>query len=255
MEKLLLLCLLTFNLLAGEGFVFGNEKINSVRDADRGNTVKPAITDGNGNPLSSYYDTATNKYVLNIHDADVHNVLINEYFHRHTDINTTLTSATDINGTTYILDVNGTTGFVVGDYVQVGAENHTGIKYRILDLNTTNMTLDSYVDTEYPIGTLIRETEIDMNVSGTLASPQEFIIKPNAGQVIHITSINLTMTHGSPGDLGLFGDLAALTNGVLIRFYAGGQLRTYTNWRTNGDIKDDVHEVEFDVRTGGGGGG
>ena len=123
-----------------------------------GNEVK--TQDGEGNPLSSYYNQATGNHVLNVHDADVHNVPVNQYFHQHTGITTTLTTATLATGTTYIIDVADTTGFATADFIQVGADNHTGVKYQIIALTATTITLDSYIDVEFPIGTAIAQVDI-----------------------------------------------------------------------------------------------
>ena len=59
------------------------------------------------------------------------------------------------------------------------------------------------------------------------------------------------MTHGTAGDLGLFGNLSPLTNGVTVRVKINGKYGTFTNWKTNADIKDDMFDVEFDSRAGG----
>ena len=211
------------------------------------------MNDGFGKPLSSYYNSATDTYQLNVHDADVHNQPVNQYFHQHTGLTTTLTTPTLADGTTYIIDVLDTTGFLVTDYVQVDGNNHEGIKYQILALTATTMTLDSYVDIEFDVGAVVSQVEIEMNSIGTLTSPQEYVIRPNTNQIIHITRIIMTMTHSSAGDLGLFGNLSPLTNGVLIRANVSGQYGTFTNWKTNENIKSDMYDVEFDTRSGGGG--
>jgi hypothetical protein len=217
------------------------------------NTLKVGISDGDGNPLSSYYNAATDTYVLNTHDADVHNIPINQFFHDHPAIDTNLTVATSDTGGDYVITVTSTVGFIVGDYIQIGAENHTSIFYQIVSLTATTMTLDAYVDNAFPIGTAVQKVIIEMNVIGTLASPAEYIIAPNPGQVIHITRIIITMTHSSAGDLGLFGNLSPLTNGVLIRANVNGQYGTFTNWKTNEQMKSDMYDVEFDTRSSGGG--
>ena len=209
--------------------------------------------DGEGNPLSSYYNGATGTYVLNVHDADVHNQPVNQYFHQHTGITTTLTGATNSNGGDYVIDVVDTTGFTVGTFVQVGADNHQGLKYQILALTATTITLDSYVDTSFPIGTAIAQVTVEMNTLGTLAVPQEYIIKPNPNQIIHITRIIVTMTHNNQGDDGLFGDLAPLTNGFLIRANVAGVYGTFTNWKTNEKIASDMYDLRYTTRSGGGG--
>lgn len=212
------------------------------------------ITDGNGNPLSSYYSAATDSYVLNTHDADVHNVPVNQHFHQHTGISTTLTVATNADGSTYIITVADSTGFVAGEFVQIGGDaNHTGIKIPIISVVGNVITLSARVDFGWPIGTSVEVVIIDMAVSGTLAAPQEFRVYPNVGQVIHITRVIITMTHSTAGDLGLFGDLAPLANGVMLRAFVNGQYGTFTLWRTNDEIKDDMYDVEFNFRASGGG--
>jgi hypothetical protein len=61
------------------------------------------------------------------------------------------------------------------------------------------------------------------------------------------------MVHGSAGDMGLFGDLPALTYGVALRTLTDGVYNTYTVWRSNGDIATDMYDVRFDTRSSGGG--
>ena len=61
------------------------------------------------------------------------------------------------------------------------------------------------------------------------------------------------MGHSTAGDFDLFGDLAALTNGVVLRAKVGGNYGTLTNWKTSGDIHVDTGEVTFHLRSSGGG--
>ena len=229
------------------------QKFKTVGNNIDGHTLKAAMTDGQANPLSSYYNAATDNYVMNVHDADVHNQPVNQYFHQHTGLTTTLTSPTSPTGLVYIIDVTSTVGFLVGDYVQVGADNHQGVKYQLLALTATTMTLDSYVDTEFPTDTIVAQVEIEMNSIGTLATPQEYVIRPNPDQIIHITRIIITMTHTSLGDDGLFGNLDPLTNGFLIRANVNGVYGTFTNWKTNEKIASDMYDLRYTTRSSGGG--
>ena len=53
-----------------------------------------------------------------------------------------------------------------------------------------------------------------MNEVGSLASPFSYKIMPLAGEIWHITKISISMAHSSAGDLGKFGNITALTNGI-----------------------------------------
>lgn len=216
---------------------------------------KTDIRDGEGNPLSSYYHGATGEYVLNVHNADVHGIPINQPFHQHTGTATTLTVAVNPDGSDSTITVASAVGFAVGDKIQIGGDdNHTGIKYEILLIVGTVFTLDSRIDFGWPIGAEVEKVLTNMNLVGTLATPQEFIVKPNATQVVHITRIIIEMTDATNGDLGDFGGIAGLlTNGVLIRANVNGQYGTFANWKSNGEIKGDMYDFDFDFRAGGGG--
>lgn len=217
--------------------------------------LKTSLHSGLGNPLSAYYNQVTNKYILDVHDADVHNQAVNQYFHKHLGVNTTLSAPTNADGSSYQITVVNTAGFIVGDLLQIGGDDaHSDLKHEIIAIVGNVFTLDGRIDREWIAGTMVSTVETDMSLNaGTLATPQEFIIRPNTGQIIHVTRIILTMTHSSAGDLGLFGDLTRLTNGVQLRANIGGQYGSFTNWKDNSEIKDDMYDVEFDVRSGGGG--
>lgn len=216
--------------------------------ASSGLAVSTRLRDGNGNPLSSYYAAATDSYVLNIHDAHVHNQPINQFFHQHTGVDTTLAVATNPDGSDYQIEVVDSSVYLVGDVIQIGGHAaHADHKFEILAIDGVNdiLTLDSRVDFGWGIGTPVWGTDIDLNKSGTQANPQEFVIRPNAGQVLHLTRILVSMTHGSSGDPSEFGDLAELNNGVLLRVNVDGQYGTFTNWKNNADIKNDMYDVDF----------
>lgn len=217
--------------------------------------AKSAVHDGNGNPLSSYYDATTDKWVLNIHDADVHNVVINKHLHLHSGVSTTLVADTVV-GSTYQIQVADTTGFVVGDYLHIDTTSVETTHPRITAITPGapgTFTLDRRLDRLHLIGDTVEIAIIDMSVNGTMASPVEYWAGPEAGEVFHITRILFEMTHSTAGDLGLFGNLAALTNGVVIRARINGQYGTLTNWKTNANIKTDMFDVVFDTRSSGGG--
>lgn len=207
--------------------------------------------DGFGNPIGSL------KNALNIHDADVHNIIINKYLHQHSLTETNLNLASGAND--YIITVDDTTGFVVGDYLHIDTTSVETTHPQILAIAAGapgTFTLDRRLDVAHSIGDTITKAIVDMSSqAGTLATPQEYYAGPEAGKVWHLTRILFEMTHTAAGDLGKFGAIAApgLTNGVLLRALINGQYGTLTNWKTNANIKTDMFDVVFDSRAGGAG--
>jgi len=216
---------------------------------------KVFLHDGLGNPISSVYDPNTDTYVLNIHDADVHNVAVNRYVHQHSATETTISTASLVND--YIINVANTAGFAIGDslHINTGSVEFTHPAIKAIGAGTPGtFTLDRRLDKAHDIGDEIAKAVINISSQiGTLASPQLYIAFPEPGEVWHVTNFTLAMGHGSAGDFGKFGDLAALTNGVILRAKVSDNYGTLTNWKTNGDINIDTGELSFHLRSGGGG--
>ena len=188
-----------------------------------------------------------------IHDADVHHAAVNKYVHQHSGASTTLSSDSAIND--YQINVADTTGFTVGDLVDI---NTTSVEFTHPAITAITpgtpgvLTLDRRLDRIHLIGDVIDESVINLaSQIGTLASPQIYSVGPAAGEVWHVITLTLAMGHTTAGDLGLFGNLAALTNGVIVRSKINGNYGTLTNWKTNGDIDVDTGRVSFHLRSGG----
>ena len=213
------------------------------------------LYDGYGNPISSL------KGAIDIHNADVHNSVVNRYMHRHTAVSTTITTAITGDGTEYTIDVADATGFAVGDYLHINTSEEEITHPRLISstpaLPTTGpatFTLDRILDIAHPIGSTVIQSIIDMSsAAGTMASPVIYYAAPYGTSVWHVTRLLFELTHGTAGDLGLFGDLTALTNGCVLRAKINNQYYTFTNWKQNSHMKVDMFDVEFDPRSGGGG--
>lgn len=203
------------------------------------------VHDSDGNTIGSLNSA------LNTHDADVHNVIVNRFAHLHTGTSTTLSVATTGDGTEYTITVASATGFNAGDYIHLDGElTHP----KIISIAGNVFTLDRRIDNAHSIGESVIQSVLDMSTTaGTMASPVIYYAAPSTGEVWHLTRMLFSMTHAGAGDLGLFGGLTALTNGVLVRIKVNGAYTTFTNWKTNADIKSDMYDVEFDARSGGGG--
>jgi hypothetical protein len=207
-----------------------------------------ALFDGVGNPIGSLSGA------IDIHNADAHTNVVNRYIHQHLATTTTLAVAVSGIGTVYTVTVVDSTGFAPGDYVHIGNGVTETTHPRIISIAGNVITLDRRLDLDHAIGTEFTKVLIDLSATtaaGTIASPHEFYASPKPGEVWHITRLLFTMVHGTAGDYGLFGNLAALTNGLLIRPKINGEYRTFSNWKTNGDAKVDMFDVEFDTRSGG----
>lgn len=220
-----------------------NELIESVSNA-----LKISLHDGNGNKLTSFNGA------LDVHDADVHTIPFNEYFHRHTGTITTLAVNSAIGATS--ITVASSTGIVVGNRLQIqnGVIETTFPKVTVVTGNV--LTLDRPLDYAFSIGDTVEIVSVNMrNVVGTLTAPISYMLKPNGNQTVHMVGYIFSMTHSTAGDLGLFGNLTKLSNGVTFRRYDGasGTYKTFAHWNSNADIKDDMYDLEFDTRSGGGG--
>ena len=203
------------------------------------------LKDGFGNPVKSF-DGA-----LNIHDAHPHVLIINEKFHQHTATSTTF--AVDAPAGSTSITVASATGFAVGDPIHI-EDGVIETNHPIITVITGNVfTLDRPLDNSFAIGDTITKTIQNMAVVGSLATPQSFKVMPQSGIVWHLMRILIQITHStSLGDNGLFGDLPALTNGVLVRRYDGtsGLYQTFTDWKDNGDIMSDMYDVHYSTRSG-----
>lgn len=222
-------------------------KIKLIDNTDGTFSMSSGLTDGYGNPIGSLGGA------INIHDADVHKVLINEYFHNHTGTTTTIAVASSAGDTN--ITVTSAVGFAIGDNIQIEDGVIETTFPSIVDINGSVFILDRPLDYGFDVNDSVEEVSYDMNVVGTIENPISFKLIPDKDQTWHIVRFLFSMTHSTAGDLGLFGNQAALANGVVVRGYDGStnQYKTFTNWKTNADIKDDMYDVNFDMRSGGGG--
>ena len=195
------------------------------------------------------------KGALDTHDADVHNAAVNKYLHQHTSTSTTVSTDSLVND--YQINVADTTGFIVGNalHINTGSVETTHPIITAITPGTPGvLILDRRLDKAHSVGDIVVNSIIDLaSQIGTLATPQVYWAGPEPGEVWHITTLTVAMGHSSAGDLGLFGNLTKLTNGVVVRSFIGGNYGTLTNWKTNGDIDLDTGNVKFPVRSGGGG--
>jgi len=182
----------------------------------------------------------------------INNVPVNDYVHRH-GAATTLAVAVSTGDTS--VDVLDASGFSVGQFVHFGAEiGHTEpIHSQITAIAVNNITLDRPIDNNFQIGDEIEEVIVDMSTDiGTLVAPISYKYYPRKDTVEHITILILSMVHAGAGDNSKFGDLVALSNGVVVRGLINGVIRTFSNWKTNDDVILDMYDLVYDAKSGGG---
>ena len=133
--------------------------------------------------------------------------------------------------------VASTVGFVAGNIV--GIFSGTGVFYfgRQIGAPAGNViTLDTPIDKVFTTALSAVITAIDgMNVNGAITT-QVFQIGPIGTTIeVDITRITGYIQDGSAMDDALFGGIAALTNGVVLR-RNDGTIHNLWNLKTNGDI-------------------
>lgn len=205
-----------------------------------------SLTDGDGNPLASL-DGA-----LDVHDADVHSNPINELFHKHTATVTTLTADLPAQGQS--ITVASGVGFANGDDIQISnGVIETTFPRIVSGGGTTTLVLDRPIDNAFSIGDTVEKIDIEMKVDGS-GTPVAFVIMPDLDLIGHMISLKMTMTHTTVADDSHFGDLTALTRGLVFRFFNGatGQYRTFANWKSNSDFKTDFGSIAYTDKAGGG---
>lgn len=141
------------------------------------------------------------------------------------------------------ISVTDATGFVVGRLLTM-ISNATGVAVAgsqafITSVVGTTIGLDRPLDNPFYAGDYIQVSDIDMAVDGSV-TPQKFTLKkpqasPDIGGEFDITRIMIQMLTTTAPDFGDFGDITALTKGVLFRHT--NQIATnYWNIKKNGDI-------------------
>jgi hypothetical protein len=160
---------------------------------------------------------------------------------------TTLAAATAIDD--YDVIVVSNVGLLVGDYI--GIFNVADARFyagTILVIAGTTISLDTPLDFAYQIGDNFQAGTKELNVDGSV-TPVIFSLRTDPGINItaDITRIILHMTYPSSGDDANFGDLAALTKGVVLR-RVDGITQNMFNVKTNGEIGELAYDKSYDTK-------
>ena len=170
-----------------------------------------------------------------------------DYYMRR-DINALAFDVTQTLGS-YDITVTTDPGVTVGNIIRVQEEDRL-FQGQILSVSGTTFTLDTQLDYPFTTAASIAESSCDMNVDGSV-TPVSFTLGPDFNYKWDVVRIMFSMTHGGAGDDGKFGDLSALTRGLVLR-KRDGIYHTIFNAKTNGDLRLRAYDLTYSDRAGGG---
>ncbi|RLC38021.1 hypothetical protein DRH27_03290 [Candidatus Falkowbacteria bacterium] len=155
---------------------------------------------------------------------------------------------------TYIVNLSAGHAFVANDILFMTQDgNIYQAKVLLVDVNA--LTMDTPLNFPYLTApgvegqaTIVFKIENNLAVNGS-ATPQKFEVFAPGDHVWAVTRMFITMlTDGAPDD-GLFGDLDALTRGVIFRIL-NGRIYNKGNFKDNGDIAAICYDLTYSQRSG-----
>ena len=136
---------------------------------------------------------------------------------------TTTTGAVAIGD--YVFPVTSVTGITAGKYLSVFDPSSVRFSnFTVVSVTDLNVTVDSPIDFAYPSGSYVDVQDTNIAVNGSV-TPVVFGIRNNAGAVpppglelsMDVTRVMFSCITTSAVSLALFADIAALTNGIVLR--------------------------------------
>jgi hypothetical protein len=143
----------------------------------------------------------------------------------------------------YVIPVTDATGIVAGKYLTIfDPASIRFTTFYVVSVNALNVTVDSPADFAYPSGSYVDISSTNLAVNGAV-TPVIAGLRNNAGQSpppgialsMDVTRLLFHCVAATSVDLTLFGDLAALTNGLLVRRRDGAYYNIF-NVKSNGEM-------------------
>jgi len=137
----------------------------------------------------------------------------------------------------YTINVTSTTGFVDDSVIFIASEEHFYIGKQIGAVSGNIVTVDTPVDFNYPLGSVVFAANYHMNVDGSV-TPQIFQIGSTSEAAVLELDITRVMGYFQDNvamDDSNFGGLSGLTNGIVLR-RNDGVMTNLWNAKTNGEI-------------------
>ena len=198
---------------------------------------------------------ATDPRIQDIHDTEVHYTPVSHHFHDHTGVESNVAVAVSSGDTSVVID--DATGFLVGSYVFVtenGSVNKEEVNHnQVTAVATNTLTLDGPLSNDYSTDAVVEIVEPNIaSTAGTLGSPVAYEAGPHGNQVWHLDRILLSMRCSTSPDDSKFGNLAALTNGVVLQYVRDDVVLAVSNWKSNDDMVDDMFDITYTTKAGAG---
>ena len=164
---------------------------------------------------------------------------------------TTLTTLAVIDAK--ILSVASSTGAVVGDALTIYSTLNNRVSFfTILAINGNDITVDSPIDFAYEVGSFVQFGNTDMSVDGSV-TPRIFGVRNPTAQDIDLavdfTRMILSMELTGSGDYDEFGNIPALTNGLICRFVDGRKQNIF-NVKDNREFDNLMYDFKFIAASG-----
>lgn len=121
----------------------------------------------------------------------------------------------------------------VGDYIVI-KKGKRAYQASVLSINTNTLTMDTPVDYAFPLDSSIESRTVELTVDGSI-TPVIAEFAPPPGLTIDINVLHLSIIADSQMSDNEFGDIPALTRGIVLRQKNGGFI-TIFNAKTNAQI-------------------
>ena len=141
-------------------------------------------------------------------------------------------------------------GFTVGDYIGIFAPPRFYFGTLLAKPGANVLNMDTPLDFAYPAGSNVLAFTREIDVNGSIGSPEIFEVQgPGGAERIDITRIMISMITSDAPTLGEFGNLAALTNGIVLR-RTDSETRNIWNAKTNLDLLNLSYDLTFYTAVG-----
>jgi hypothetical protein len=180
---------------------------------------------------------------------------IDSYFVKSTGVNFSLaldTVASTIDTINYQMEFTGVVSVFVGnEIILLDVAQDVSMTATIVSIVGNTVTVDRPINYVFAAATTIgRVITSEMAVVGSLASPQIYTVRAGT-KPVYLCRMLLTMVHATAADDSLFGNLPALTNGLILRIFDGIKENIF-NFKTNGEIKQFCYDVTYSDKAGAG---
>lgn len=168
------------------------------------------------------------------------------------------TIATDTSINSKSITVADASSATAGNYVAIfpspfgyNTEIYVG---KILSKALNVISLDTPINRVFQIGDVILYRDPELHLANGSITPQIYALFVPAGNIqLDLTRIMIVMECSTAPDDSLFGNLTALTNGIVLRHNSTiNGIRNIWNAKTNGDLAEIAYDVLYTDKAGAG---